>query len=192
MKKKGCIITVSIALIIVCAVCWFKVGNVVDCPPYDKIYFEWFPYQEGDTIMFKNNEKSKEYIVGCYTAYHRESYLADCKCGGCIDGVNFSLIGVHDTLTINFQNFRNEENIAGLTLLICNGYQYKIKKEDKFLNCDILLNYTNMPSDTIFNFIIAKEKGLIKINNNHKEWTLSSFKKNMEGKDIKIEIIDSY
>jgi len=166
--------------------------KIVDCPPFETSYFEWFPYHEGDTILFESDKELREYIVDSYTGYHKNNYLSNAKCGGCSDGISLSIVYENDTLSISFHDFKNGNNTPGLTLLLANGYQYYIEQKDNLLHCNLSLNYIDMPKDTIFNITIKKGVGISALNENYEVWKMKEHKKNSEIKDVEIKTEDCY
>jgi hypothetical protein len=198
-KKKGCVISISILFVVTLGIVYWVYDNwdisrseIVDCPPFDTTYFAWFPYKKGDTILFESNKEIKEYIVNSYTGYHKNNYEANTKCGDCTDGISLFIVNVNDSLNISFQDFIEEKNTPGLTLLFCNGYPYIIEQSDSLLQINLPQGYLDMPKDTIFNVTIKKSVGIISLNRNHEIWRLRKHKKNLKAKSVEIKTEDCY
>lgn len=128
------------------------------CPDMNTEYFDWFPYREGDVLIFesKNNVKI-ELEVSFLEIIHTDAYMKFVKCGYCEDSVQIIFTNEKDTLDIIMNNLDNPKSYFGYSLSIYSksGYVNYIQKDS------IIGNKKNeiISSD---DFLFAKYKGFVK------------------------------
>lgn len=137
---------------------------VINCTSFSNEYYEWFPYNEGDKLIFSNNKLSKTFIVKDYQTNHTEWYQSNLKCGCCEDNLNIILANQNDTLKIDFQNIDNKKSCFGTSLDINDSY---IDLDEKSIN---FMNKQNRIR--IEKYLIEKTKGITEFKLHEETWKL--------------------
>ena len=102
--------------------------DIVKCPKFNKSYSEWFPYNKGDILNFKNSDSIREYIVSTYNINKTKSYNRNMKGGCCEHRILIYLTAKQDTIKIDFENFKNPNSCMGIRRFISrNGKSINIK-----------------------------------------------------------------
>lgn len=155
---------------------------IVECPKFNNTaYFEWFPYNEGDTLIFKNKQFSKTYQVNSYEINHTEEYFALAKCGCCEESLQSLLVSEKDSMRIFCENINNTNACLGQKVII-NHFGVDGAKLFK----DSLIEgkkqaYINL-KDSIY---VIKNKGITTIKDKKCTWQLKEvIKKNTKRKII--------
>ena len=170
MKKRYWLIGICIIIILFC----LKLNmnkDIVKCPEFNKAYSEWFPYNKGDILNFKNSDSIREYIVSTYNINKTKSYNRNMKCGCCEDGIVIYLTAKRDTIKIDFENFINPNSCMGSRRFISrNGKSINVKATQNQKELDL----NQISSDSL---IIEKNIGIKQIIWNGKLYEFESIKK---------------
>lgn len=156
-------LTISLSVLLCLSIMYYYfIGQYKVYCTNNNDFYGWFPYNEGDKLIFKNQSFNKTYTVISYEANLTKSYQTHLKCGYCEDKINIQLASNVDTITIYAQSFDKDKNAFGSYL--------------KLNNNDIGLSYNQMDSIykqkniRIGNYLIEKEKGISEINLKKEIW----------------------
>ena len=105
MKVKNSHVIISVSTIIVLVVvCIIYFHNILYCSSFNKGYYEWFPYNEGDSLIYINKNQTRIYTIKELRFQHINSVHRNCKCTGCGDFVTFRLTSNPDTINFDATN----------------------------------------------------------------------------------------
>lgn len=144
---------------------YFFIGQYkVNCSPFSNEFYEWFPYNEGDKLIFMNKSLSKSYTVINYQSNYTESYQSNLKCGCCEDNITITLANENDTLKINFQNLDYKKSCLGSSMEINESYIDLDEKQIDSINKQKRIR--------IGNYLIEKKKGISEFKLLEETWKL--------------------
>lgn len=154
----------------------------IECPKFNNTaYFEWFPYNEGDTLIFQHKLRSKKYIVNTYEINHTEEYFALAKCGCCEESLQTLLVSEKDSIEIFCENINNTKSCLGQRVNINHFEVYGTKLFKDSLIAGEKKQYIIL-KDSIF---VIKNKGITTIKDKKRTWQLKEIiKKNTKRKII--------
>ncbi len=93
---------------------FYRIFFTVNCNEMSNVYFEWFPYHEGDNLIFKSKDGSEKQVqIKRFEINHTENYSKLLKCGKCEDYIDIAFYTENDSLTISFRNLENPESYFG-------------------------------------------------------------------------------
>jgi hypothetical protein len=96
--------------IIIGLILYLNIFIIGRCDKFNPVYFEWFPYHQGDELLFKNSlGEYKKLTIQRFTINHTASYFKNCKCGYCEDDIEIAFYGAKDSLIIIMRNLENPE-----------------------------------------------------------------------------------
>ncbi|WP_281336480.1 hypothetical protein [Flavobacterium eburneipallidum] len=162
MKTLKVIILVCIAIITIILL-GFNFFLTESCDKLNPTYFEWFPYHQGDQLIFKSNNNSyKTITVNRFEINHTKSYSALYKCGACEDGIEIAFYGDKDSLVMGIQNLENPKSYFGFDEYVLNSAD----KENYYRVKDTLIDGKKYEFYKTKNHIIIKQFGMVEIREN--------------------------
>jgi energy-coupling factor transporter transmembrane protein EcfT len=140
---------------------FYKIFIVESCDEMSNVYFEWFPYNEKDILLFVNeNNIQKKVSVKRFEISHTDEYLKLTKCGRCEDYIEILFCIENDSLKIRFENFDNPKSYFGSDSSIKNYADI----ENYFIDKDTLINGKKYECIQTKNHTFIKSLGLVEIN----------------------------
>lgn len=168
---------------------YFLMGGMYmkKCPPFSQSnqeYLEWFPYNQGDSIVFISESLLNRYYVDSYNVYYTDEYNSRAKCGCCEQEIEIWIRNVADSNRIHIflENMKNPISCIGEHLSIGNYQTYtnEIVIQDTIIEGKKQA-YINL-KDSIF---VIKNKGITTIKDKKRTWQLKEIiKKNTKRKII--------
>lgn len=152
-------ISIGVILILLSLIGYLFYDNVGICwKPFNENYYKWFPYNPGDTLVFKSDNYEKKYVVTYYITQHNNTFMKYAKCGCCEEGISICLRSKTDLIDIQFDNFENSKSCMGEFLSIgkynVQSYELKIQtKKEK----NVMREIISIQNDTI---VVTKNIGI--------------------------------
>ncbi|WP_445457755.1 hypothetical protein [Flavobacterium sp. HNIBRBA15423] len=152
------------------------------CPEMNSEYFAWFPYKEGDILIFES-QKNKEIKleVSFLELVHTNAYMNFVKCGHCEDSEHIIFRNEKDTLDITMNNLDNPKSYF--------GYQLNLVSNSKFVNHiqkDSTINNKNKEVISSDSYLFIKSRGLVNYKMNNTVYYFKKIiRKNLKKQNIK-------
>ncbi len=148
----------------------------VDCPEFDPDILQWFPYEDGSSILLvnSNSEAELELKINKVQIRHTTHYMSNQKCGTCEDYVEIN----ETTDDLNISIFLNENSIDAEYYLVKGAgfseytfFGSYIVDNEEYLDVKVFENTTTILDYT--KLFVAKGFGVVGlVDQNNETWVL--------------------
>ena len=151
----------------------------VYCNSYNTEYYNWLPYEKGDSVIFTNNSIDKLYLVLNYTSNHSDSYYNNVKCSCCEDNLYTLLVNKADSIEISLENLYPKKSCLGTSIMINKNFMQLYKKDlEAIINKNII---------EINDYKIIKNKGITEFKYKNEVWKLKRIVKSNIKNNVTIQ-----